>query len=109
MATSTKLLDAIAAIEAVGPEDLDADRHGRVRLAEAARALLARAETPFGRAWRLAATDTAVHSARRATEDVGLWEGWAASGAAEASLEDLAGFCRVPCDHVLLREFQDGW
>lgn len=104
MHNSKKINDAIAVLEAIGPEDLEGDRDGRVRLAAAARKLLARAETPFGRAWHLAATDPAVHAARRTLEDLGLWEGWAAAGAADTSLEELAGFCKVNCDHMLLRE-----
>lgn len=105
MATNPKLQDALAALQAVSLADLESDRHGRIQLATAARRLLARAETPFDRAWRLAATDTSGHAARRTLEDLGLWEGWARSGAAEASLDDLVAFCKTPCDPVLLREY----
>lgn len=104
MASNIKLRDALAALQAVGPDDLQGDRHGRIQLAAAARRLLAQAETPFDRAWRLAATDTTAHAARRTLDDLGVWEGWARSGAAEASLEDLGVLCTTPCDPVLLRE-----
>lgn len=105
MAANPKLRDALAALQAVSHADLESDRHGRIQLAAAARRLVVRAETPFDRAWRLAATDIAGHAARRTLEDLGVWEGWARSGAAEASLDDLGTFCKTPCDPVLLREY----
>lgn len=104
MATNMKLQETIRALESIRLEDVTQGNHDRLQLAEAARSLLARIETPFERAWRLAATDTAVHSARQTVDNLGLWEGWAKSGVTEASVEDLVGLCKTPCDPVLLGE-----
>lgn len=105
MATKIEVENAIKVLGSFGSfRDFDGNNAGRLQLAEAARSLLARIGTPFERAWQLSVTDESVHSARKVVEDLGLWEGWVQSGQSEASLDELVGFCKVPCEDVLLRK-----
>lgn len=105
MTTDPKLLDeTITYLGTIGPDTFKDDNANRLRLMEAAQALLARIVTPYERSWQMAVTDATVHAARRTLDDLGIWEGWVKSGMEEASLDDLAGFCKTPCDHELLRE-----
>lgn len=105
MTTDTNFEQTIAYLETIGPDTFKVDDANRLRLIDAAQALLARIVTPYERSWQLAVTDATVHAARRTLDDLGMWEGWLKSGVEEASLDDLAGFCNAPCDHELLREY----
>lgn len=105
MAAKIEVENAIKNLETFQTfEDFNGNHAGRLQLAEAARSLLARIGTPFERAWQLSVTDDSVHAARKVLEDLGLWEGWAKSGQIEASLAELMGFCKVPCEDALLRK-----
>ncbi|KAF2970663.1 hypothetical protein GQX73_g2951 [Xylaria multiplex] len=75
----------------------------RVVVAEAARRLLARLETPFERAWRLSWINSNTHTAVQIILDVGIWEAWYLSKRREISLLDLHALARIPCDLMLLR------
>ncbi|KAI0538042.1 putative O-methyltransferase [Xylaria digitata] len=83
--------------------DESSSHDDRVVVAEAARRLLARLETPFERAWRLSWINSNIHMAVQIILDVGIWEAWYLSKRREISLLDLHALARIPCDLMLLR------
>ncbi|KAI0478062.1 putative O-methyltransferase [Xylaria cf. heliscus] len=103
---SSRTEELIALLDNIEVSDYkdDSSGHGdRVVIAEAARRLLARLETPFERAWRLSWINGNVHAAIQVILDLGIWEGWYMSKRREISLTELHALARRPCDLNLLR------
>ncbi|KAI0450467.1 putative O-methyltransferase [Xylaria acuta] len=103
---SSRAKELIALLDNIELSDCEDDSSGRgdrVMVAEAARRLLARLETPFERAWRLSWINGSVHTAIQIVLDLGIWEGWYMSKQREISLLELHAFARTPCDLNLLR------
>ncbi|GAW11974.1 hypothetical protein ANO14919_013290 [Xylariales sp. No.14919] len=103
---STRAKELIAFLDDIQQSDYidDPDSYGdRIAVAEAARRLLARFETPFERAWRLSWINSNIHMAVQIVLDVGIWEAWYLSKRHEISLLELHALARMPCDLMLLR------
>ncbi|TGJ86495.1 hypothetical protein E0Z10_g2248 [Xylaria hypoxylon] len=105
--SSSRAQELIALLDNIQESDYgdDSDSHDgdRVAVAEAARRLLARLETPFERAWRLSWINSNIHMAVQIVLDVGIWEAWYLSKRHEISLLELHALARIPCDLMLLR------
>ncbi|KAI0204867.1 putative O-methyltransferase [Astrocystis sublimbata] len=103
---SDRARDLIDLLDDIEVSDLtgDASGHGdRVLVAEAARRLLARLETPFERVWRLSWINGNVHAAIQVLLDLGIWQSWYLSKRPNISLLELHALARTPCDVNLLR------
>ncbi|KAI1122451.1 putative O-methyltransferase [Nemania abortiva] len=103
---SSSAEELIALLDSISVSDYRDDSGGkgdRAAVAEAARRLLARLETPFERAWRLSWINGNVHAAVQIALDLGIWEGWYLSERLEISLLELHALARRPCDLNLLR------
>ncbi|KAI0437418.1 putative O-methyltransferase [Xylaria telfairii] len=106
MMPSNKAEELIALLDNIQVSNYSDDLSGhgdRVLVAEAARRLLARLETPFERAWRLSWINGNVHTAIQVILDLGIWEGWYMSKRREISLLELHALAQTPCDVNLLR------
>ncbi|KAI1754072.1 putative O-methyltransferase [Xylaria castorea] len=106
MMPSSRAEELVALLDNIEVSDYkdDSSGHGdRVVVAEAARRLLARLETPFERAWRLSWINGNVHAAIQIILDLGIWEGWYLSKRREISILELHALAQEPCDLNLLR------
>ncbi|KAH8162723.1 hypothetical protein CIB48_g5521 [Xylaria polymorpha] len=105
MMLSSRAEELIALLDNIEVSDYSDDLSGhgdRVLVAEAARRLLARLETPFERAWRLSWINGNVHTAIQVILDLGIWESWYMSKRREISLSELHALAQTPCDLNLL-------
>ncbi len=98
--------EVVSNLDDIDLGNLDNDDAARSEIIAAARRLLSRLETPFEQVWRLSWVNINTFVVCQILVDLGLWEAWAAAGGCEASLEDLFGLCRTPCDMMLLRKWQ---
>lgn len=86
-----------------------ADDFERFEAKEAARGLLARLETPFERAWYLAAQQPVFVAGLITGKDLGIWTRWAeiekANGpGTQATLTDILSWCNANVQPNTLRE-----
>lgn len=85
-----------------------ADDFERFEAKEAARGLLARLETPFERAWYLAAQQPVFVAGLITAKDLGIWTRWAelekANGpGTQATLTDIVSWCNTKVEPNMLR------
>lgn len=103
---ATNIQDVLAYLSTIDVDRLksEAAEAGDVlTLLNAARKFVRRLESPFQRVHDVTTHATQISYCLLILEDLGVWEAWRGAGGGEASLTELWGRCKTPCDVALLR------
>lgn len=97
----------ISLLDSLQPESFGSDA-GRYMAKEAALRLLARLETPFERAWRLAYETPVLLSGLQICQDLEIWPKWfeqdKESPGTARTLDDLVAMAARPVESNVLRK-----
>ncbi|KAK4185727.1 putative O-methyltransferase [Podospora australis] len=98
--------EIISTLNSLCPDGVDEnDFITRTAIADAAKRLLKRVQTPFDFFFPFAAEYGITHAAIQIFIDLGIWDGWTSAGGGERSLAELVKFANKEVEPELLARF----
>ncbi|KAI1338947.1 S-adenosyl-L-methionine-dependent methyltransferase [Xylariaceae sp. FL0016] len=92
----------LSALSSAGIQNFELDPNARLKIVDAAKALVSRLQTNEEKVFEMTFSRPIVFASIQILLDIGLWEGWTKIGGGAKSVEDLSSLCKQDIEPNLL-------